>query len=305
VQVQAFAALFFQEWHFETINEQTIFEALLAPVECPEDIEIKKYFPEKTCVFMLLLADCIQCTIAELDLGNGEQVILGTEKFLAMGCPPVAPLSIITLAYLESQRLGYENCKKGMRRLIDDLFVDHDVIGEQKLRRVYPTYLELNYGEQGHFLDVQYVWSGGRFVYFPYIKPHATVPLNINSCHPWHTLRASAKNELRRLRKLCSEECFLPAWTTYWHTRYNLAGFSVEFLSNIEKEVQREKHSKRTHKNRDVNHIEVWRGTETGVIPLLRNTTKWNICKTWKVERSLLSLALKAHEKKKNGTPTV
>jgi len=300
-----FDALFFQEWHFETIDDQTIFEALLAPLDCPEDVEIKKYFPEKTCTFMILLAECIHCTIAELDLGNGDHVILATEKFLAMGCPPVAPLSIITLAYIESKHLGYESCKNGMRRLIDDICIDLDVIGEERLRSIYPAYLELNYGEQGHFLDVQYVWSGGKFAHYPYIKPHATVPLNANSCHPWHTLRASAKNELIRLRKLCSEERFIPAWTEFWRTRYNLAGYHMDFLSTIEHEVRNEKHSKSTIKQRDVSHVEVWRGTETGVIPLLRNATKMNVCKTWKVERSLLSLALKAHEKKKTGTSTV
>jgi len=254
---------------------------------------------------MILLAECIHCTIAELDIGNGERVILATEKFLAMGCPPVAPLSIITLAYIESKHLGYENCKNGMRRLIDDICVDLDVIDEERLRSIYPAYLELNYGEQGHFLDVQYVWSGGKFSHYPYVKPHATVPLNANSCHPWHTLRASAKNELRRLRKLCSEEEFIPAWTDYWRARYSLAGYSKEFLGIIEHEVLTKEHSKSMNKLRDVSHIEIWRGTETGVIPLLRNTTKMNVCKTWKVERSLLSLALKAHEKKKTGTSTV
>jgi len=216
-----------------------------------------------------------------------------------MGCPPVAPLSIITLAYLESQHIGYDKCKRGMRRLIDDIIVDLDIISEVELRSAYPTYLELNDGDKEHFLDVQYTWVENKFVHFPYVKPHVTVPLNVNSCHPWHILRSSVKNELHRMRKLCSDKSFILAWTKYWRTRYTLAGYNADFLSEIENEVEIGIKRARSNSGRGVNHVEVWRGTETGTASLLQRATQHQISKTWKVERSLLSLALKAHTEKK------
>jgi len=288
-----FSALFEMEWKFG-IDDQCIFDALMVEVDCPEDIYLKMYFPYKTCVFMLLLAECIHCTMAELDMGDKKRIV-ATEKFLAMGCPPVAPLSIITLAYLESKHIGYAKCAKGLRRLIDDIVVDQDVIDEHTLRSAYPPYLELNHGDPNHFLDVQFTWVGGKYVHYPYIKPYTTVPLNINSCHPWHILRAAAKNELSRMIRLCSETTFIPAWTKYWRTKYSLAGYSIEFLRTLEKEVAASQPHEKRMRESHVNHIETWRGTETGTARVIQIATGKRISKTWKVERSLLSLALKAH----------
>ena len=83
-------------------------------------------------LIVLLVAEGIRGTIATLDLGDEERII-GTNRFLAMGCPPVAPLSIITLAYLEIKQHGKQKCELGMRRLIDDIIVDLNVISEKSL----------------------------------------------------------------------------------------------------------------------------------------------------------------------------
>jgi len=294
-----FSALYEMNWNFGVIDDQSIFDALLTPCHCPDDIEIKKYFPNQTNVFMLLLASCINNTIADLDMGNGEVHILGTEKFLAMGCPPVAPLSIVTLAYLEEQKFGREKCKRGLRRLIDDIIVDRSVIDESLLRSAYPSYLELNEGDRGHFLDVQYVWAGGKFMHYPYIKPNATIPLNAMSCHPGHVLRASVKNELARMMKLCSHNAFVPAWKAYWFTKYELAGFSRDLLRRIEYEFSNNNSKQIKVADRGVNHVEVWRGLETETDRHLRVHSQRHVSQTWKVERSLLSLALSAHKAKK------
>ena len=98
-----------------------------------------------------------------------------------MGCPPVAPLSIITLAYLEQKTFGLENCKRGLRRLIDDIIVDLSIVNESQLRSAYPSYLELNQGDRGHFLDVQYVLGWKRIYAFPIHKPerHNTPKCNV------------------------------------------------------------------------------------------------------------------------------
>lgn len=294
-----FSSLYEMNWNFGIIDDQTTFDALMTPCECPEDVEIKKYFPNQTNVFMLLLATCINNTIADLDMGNGEVYILGTEKFLAMGCPPVAPLSIIALAYLEQKAFGRENCIRGLRRLIDDIIVDLSVVNESLLRSAYPSYLELNHGDRGHFLDVQYVWAGKAFMYFPYVKPHATIPLNAMSCHPWHVLRASVKNELYRLMRLCSHNVFRPAWRSYWYTKYERAGYSREWLSRIDFELSMKNSIPKTKvEDRGVNHVEVWRGVETDTVRQLRVHSQRNLSKAWKVERSLLSLALSAHKAK-------
>jgi len=245
---------------------------------------------------MLLLAECIFCTIAELDLGHGKKVLVSTAEFLAMGCPPVAPLSIIALAYLEHSCLGAERCTLGLRRLIDDIIIDTSIISESELRAIYPSYLELNEGDKGHFLDVAYTWCGDRFVTFPFIKPFTTIPLNANSCHPWHVLRASVKNELRRLLGLCSESCFEEPWVLYWRVRFLAAGYGRGFLDRIETEVRnpvKRVHVKKVHV---VNHVETWMGTNTRTAASLSKTTMRNVSQVWKVQQSLLSMALRAHE---------
>ena len=74
----------------------------MVTVQIPDEICFKEAPHSgtgETTVFMLLLAECIFCTVEELDLGRNKKVLGCTADFLAMGCPPVAPLSIITLAY--------------------------------------------------------------------------------------------------------------------------------------------------------------------------------------------------------------
>jgi len=288
-------------WKFDDVTDEIIFKALMAPVKVPEELdccEVLNCGTGITYVFMLLLAECIHVTIAELDLGE-KKVLVATEKFLAMGCPPVAPLSIISLAYLEAERIGYAKCAKGMKRLIDDIIIDLDIISEAELRAAYPSYLKLNHGDVGHFLDVSYAWVGNKFVTFPYVKPFMTVPLNANSCHPWQLLRATVKNELRRLMKLCSETEFRAAWVGYWRTRFRLAGYSDHLLSAIETEVFGLRRIKAPRAECDVNHIEMWAGVDTKTNRILMRRSNKSVRQTWRVGTSLLSMALKAHERQK------
>jgi len=91
---------------------------------------------------MLLLAEC---THYYGRARKKKKQIVATEMFLAMGCPSVAPLSIIKpSAYLESKHVGYTKCTKGLRRIINDivLVVDHNIpiistidLGEKGERR--------------------------------------------------------------------------------------------------------------------------------------------------------------------------
>jgi len=298
-----FSALHEMEWLFENDDDRIIFEALMTPVEIPADLCYKSIFrcggTNQTYVFCLILAECIFCTIAELDIGHDRRVLVSTADFLAMGCPPVAPLSVITLACLEARKIGFERCVKGMRRLIDDIIIDTSYITEEELRSVYPGYLELNHGDKGHFLDVTYVWVGSRFITYPYIKPHTTIPLNIHSCHPFHILRATAKNELARLMKLCSEEQNRDSWSSFWKAKYTAAGYSMRLLWQIEEEVRYSPRLIRTkNQPRYVNHVETFVGTETRTSKILSSVSGRPVAQTWKVCPSLLSMALKAHDKK-------
>jgi len=299
-----FSALLEWDWKERLLSEsdKIIFEALMVPISVPDDLVYQHVFRSSvnyTNVFCLLVAECIVHTIAELDMGRGKKIIVITDEFLAMGCPPVAPLSVITLAYLESQKIGYDKCVKGMRRLIDDIIIDENIIPEELLRSAYPDYLELNYSERGHFLDVSYAWIGDRFMTFPFIKPHTTIPLNINSCHPFHVLRAAAKNELVRILKLCSENENKKAWSEFWRAKYYAAGYNIRMLFRIEAEVSSQTIRMKCSKAvREVNHIETFIGTETKTGRSLSFLTKRKVSQTWRVGPSLLSMALKAHERK-------
>jgi len=268
-------------------------------VQIPDNICFKDVIRSstgETTVFMLLLTECIFCTIAELDLGRQNKVLVSTADFLAMGCPPVAPLSIISLAYLEFTKLGAAKCTLGLRRLIDDIIIDTDVIAEYELREIYPSYLELNHGDKGHFLDVSYAWWGDRFVTYPYVKPYTTIPLNAHSCHPWHILRATVKNELSRLLGLCSESVFEEPWVDYWREKFTSAGYGRCLLDKIESEVRCPIKRIRIKKERTTNHVETWLGTNTTTAATLSKSLNKEISQTWKVQPSLLSMALKAHE---------
>lgn len=86
-----FSALMEMPWHFKNPSDDIIFKALSTTVDVPDSIcfkEVLRCGAGQTSVFMLLLAECIFCTIAELDLGRGKKVLVSTAEFLAMGCPP-------------------------------------------------------------------------------------------------------------------------------------------------------------------------------------------------------------------------
>lgn len=281
------------EWHFDDPQDELIFTALRSIVDIPESTGLRDLIGARSSIFLLLLADQIQRTIAVLDI-DGIDNILCTSKFLAMGCPPVAPLSIITLAYLEIRCLGKERCKLGMKRYIDDIIVDLDIIPEDLLRSAYPSYLTLNCADSHHFLDVSFYHNGARFETWPYVKELAVVPLCYFSAHPTHTIRAAAKNELVRLMKRTTLLEAKPAWAEFWFVKYSHAQYPANMLRNMLKEVIADTRTLRDAVPRGVNHVETWRGvpTETG--------RDFRVCQTlvstaWRAAPSLLSIALKAH----------
>ena len=244
-----------------------------------------------------MVAECIRGTLATLDLGDEEKII-GTNRFLAMGCPPVAPLSIITLAYVEVKQHGREKCEIGMRRLIDDIIVDLDIISETNLYAAYSkhSYLELNVADYDHFLDVRFTWNGERHITYPYIKEFAVVPLNYFSNHPQHTIRAAAKNELMRLMGLINIDSAKPDWVEYWNTKYSMAQYPSNILRNILLEVISGTRLLREKEERGVNNIETWRGAHTGVDKSLTKETGFKVDTAWKVSTTLMSMALKMHK---------
>lgn len=292
------AALSEMPWDkmLQNTDDKVIFKSLMQVTKVPDHMK-SDLRSDTDYIFVILMMECVRQTLAILDTGKHD-LIIATSRFLAMGCPPVAPLSIITLAYLESRKLGFDKCTKGMKRLIDDIIIDTSVISEVELRSCYPTYLQLNPAENGQFLDVQYVWNGSAFATWPFIKPHVTIPLNYNSFHPYHTIRAAAKNELLRLTNLVSLPQAKYHWVHYWFVKYSAAEYPESLLLKLIKETNRGRTLKEA-KQRDINHMELWRGCDTraGQRMTARMQNK-SICTAWKVGESLMTMALKAHSKR-------
>ena len=282
------------KWVFDDPVLHVTMEAMLRIVRVPDGLQ--RLVGNRARLIVVIVAELVQQTIAQLDLGD-DIVTVTTSKFLAMGCPPVAPLSIITLGYLEREKIGPDRCTRGMRRLIDDIVVDLDVISEIELRSIYPRYLTLNNAEIDHFLDVAFTWNGEKFLTWPYIKLHATIPLNFMSQHPPHTLRAAAKNELNRLLGLTNMSSVTDAWVEFWWTKYSLAGYTAELLGRILREVIVDVPTKRADRERGVTHVETWSGVKTSSAKLIAKSAKRACSTAWSVEPTLMSMALKAHLK--------
>ena len=284
-------------WKFPDEEFRILFTAMMTNVTVPVDSGLRSILGNKTKLIILLLGECVRCTIAELDLGE-KTIIVATTKFLAMGCPPVAPLSIITLGLLEINHIGYDRCVRGLGRLIDDITCDHDIISEKELRAAYPPYLTLNYADDNHYLDLAYSWDGEKFATWPYVKPYVTVPLSFFSQHPYHTLVAAAKNELKRFIGLTSVDEAVPAWVEYWFKRYELASYPTELLTKILRQIIHELPTQRLDKDRGINHVEKWRGVKTSTAKQISKETKCKVSTAWSVEQALLGVALKAHMKR-------
>ena len=281
-------------WHFDDPADKIIFTALRTIVTVPSTGGLQEMIGKRSSIFLLLLADQIQHTYATLEVDN-KDTILRTSLFLAMGCPPVAPLSIITLAYLESRHIGKERCTHGMKRYIDDIFIDTMIISEELLRSAYPKYLTLNTADSHHFLDVTIYHDGNKHVTWPYIKEFAIVPLCYFSAHPYHTIRAAAKNELVRLLKRTTLTSAKPAWVEFWFCKYSHAKYPTTLLRNLIKEVIAGPDTTREKLPRGINHVETWRGTKTNSARDFTKYTGNKVATAWKAAPSLLSIALKAH----------
>lgn len=283
--------------------DNIVWKALTIPTDVPDELkETKEILGDFARLIVIITTELVRETMAKIDVGKGITKIVGTDSFLAMGCAPVAPVSILTLAHLETHHIGAEKCAKGMRRLIDDIVVDTDIITEEELRKAYPNYLELNAADEDHFLDVRINWSGRRWCTYPYIKPFATVPLNVNSCHPWTTLRAAAKNELLRMWKLCSHKGMRPQWTQFWYSRYKLADYNEEILRSILKEAISGVKTEKVSKERGINHVETWRGSRSPTDSVLTEKCNVKFSTAWKCGTTLMSMALKAHKQQYNNS---
>jgi len=311
------SALEHKKWDFGDDDDARIsFEMLMTTVTIPMSLMIEDILGDNPVrLFTLIIAFLVRHTIAKIHDGEDWRVVM-TFDFLAMGCPPVAPLSIITLAYLEEKALGATRCERGMRRLIDDIVLDEDIISEAQLRSIYPRYLTLNYADDNHYLDVSFKWTGKTYATWPYVKPNATIPLNFYTMHPIHTVRAVAENELRRLMTLCSDPQMRTHWAEFWYRKYSLADYPIGWLSKIlERYVSGRTKVRREGTPRDVNHIEKFRGVKTKAADYIDICVNWtrerlrrkplNIAAATSVETSLLRMALKeprASKERKTGS---
>lgn len=288
---------------FDDEMDKAAFEGLMTLTEVPPGLEHDGVqSPARLMTIMLMM--CVAETACEIDVDNEDWRLAGTHRFLAMGVAPVAPLSIITLAYLEQSSLGRERCTLGMRRLIDDIVVDHNVISEQELRSVYPRYLTLNVSDRDHFLDVSFHWNGQHFTRYPYIKEHAVIPLSFFTNHPYHTVLATARNELARIVKLCNNDSLVVIWVEFWFRKYRLAEYPESVLQRMIKDFARRTPTQRTTKNRGVNHVETWEGYNTLTATRLSTHFGLKCDVAWKVNKALVRIALRAHVKRTEKTGT-
>lgn len=279
-------------------DDDIIWRAVTAPVDTP--IALENIISGRAQFIVVVAAFVVKETIAALDIGD-HVAIVGTDSFLAMGSSPVAPISNIILAYLEFKQHGREKCESGMRRLIDDIIVDHNIITELDLRKAYPSYLTLNDSSDGHFLDVSFAYNGSGFDTWIYVKPFGVIPLNFNSCHPRHILIATARNELRRIMGRTSLKEARPAWAEYWFQKYTAADYPENVLSSMllefctgTKTIKARNFDKRAHI-----HIEKWRGTRSHTDRHLSERLKEKTVTAWSVGQSLQSLAFNATNRRK------
>lgn len=258
---------------FEDLHDETLFLGLLKPMTLQNSLFEPEHNLQSQPLSALTVFTymCAKSTIAVLESDENIFNIVKTTQFLAMGSPPVAPLSNITLAYLEFKRFGFDRCLNGMRRLIDDIALDESIISPKELFSAYPDYLTLNEAGNEHFLDVSFQKGTNSYHTWPYVKPFAIIPLNIASAHTQHTKIAAAKGELRRLLNLCSDKEMWPPWIDLWKLRYRIAGYDVDSLS---KNVLRDMNVKKEKRIRDHSgtlfHVETWNGCRTDTSTSLR-----------------------------------
>lgn len=283
---------------FDSSDDRAIWSDLMVEVFAPSfmtDIVGDTRIP----TIVMLTAFLVKDTIAVVDLGRMGTKIVGSSKFLAMGSCPVAPLSNITLGYLEQKRFGRKACIEGMRRLIDDIVIDEDYIKAERLRSAYPQYLTLNDAGGEHFLDVYWVLDGKRFLYWLYTKPYPTIPLNYHSCHPSHVKLAAAENELHRMLKRTNIDSAKRDWAVYWLVRYRLACYPEDVLMKFLQEAAQgwipQGRHKQHSEDRVIHHLERWRDVRTGTSGILSFIMAHEVRTTWKVGTAIKEMAFKSN----------
>lgn len=274
-----------------TINkdEQEMWNTCMKLIDTPHEL---KHLITDNRTTILLLSACITIrhTYAICELNDTQNVILYTDKFLAMGSCPVAPISNITLAYLEYKKLG-NKVFKGMRRLIDDITIDLSVITENELRSCYPQYLQLNEADNDHFLDVNMWFDSIQWQHSPYIKPFNIIPLNWDSGHTLHTKKAIALNELLRLCKLCSVKEERLIWTEFWYNKFIKANYPTNVLLKIIQKVTLSGKKNRSQQPNNFWHVETWYNTDIRTADIISKHTNTNVKTAWKGSKALNALA--------------
>lgn len=283
----------------KNMEDQHIWVKTKQVITVPEHLQ--QYIGKRAAVLVVLTTMCVAQTIATIDVGTEER-LLYTNDFLAMGVSPVAPLSNITLAYLEWKTLGRETCEIALKRFIDDIIIDEGFLKERSLRRIYEEgapYLTLNESTDGHFLDVSYYWNedNKEYAYWLYVKPYPTVPLNFYSNHPPKCKISAARNELKRILARTNIPSSNEEWTIWWYKRYRLALYPENVLLGIIRNVCEGWKWCETKKYYDRNvtrHVERWRGfqTETAEMTQFMTTrvtqTAWSVGQPLKVLGPLL-----------------
>lgn len=291
-------------FRFENEHDEVVLEGLLNPMEIPSDLYEHNFGDVKLSALTVMTYMCTKSTIAVCETSQDQFSIVKTTEFLAMGSSPVAPLSNITLAYLEYEKFGFEKCAKGMRRLIDDIAIDENVISRDSILSAYPPYLTLNDAGSEHFLDVSFLKTQSGYLTWPYVKPFAIIPLNIASFHTQHTKIAAAKGELVRLLNLCSDKRMWGPWIELWKLRYRAAGYAVDDLEkSVFKRFNRIHTKPAKTRNNTLFHVETWNGCNTFSAMKLREIMKTHFTDvtfetsmtSWAQNATLSGMLLKAN----------
>lgn len=262
--------------------------------------KLRKYglLPERCTLLEVLTAFTVQETVAVIT-STSKNVIVSTRDFLAMGVGTVAPLSNITLAYMECSALGQQRCTQGMRRLIDDIAADMTLITKEELYGIYPSYLTLNYGKKNVYLDVAFRRiERGRFYIFPNIKSPCAGIAAYESIHRNTGKNACALSELHRIAKLSQCESVYNAYRERHIQRLRVARFPehvVRRVMNLTWGQAKCKWGPRPEEtDAPFRHIQVMNDYDICIASMLRDTLP--CCKfitAWKKNGTLASISKK------------
>lgn len=223
---------------YENSKQPMVTKPFLETMQIPSWISWAFPMRSSATLLEIMVAYVIRETIFLAPTKEGPKVFITTEC-LAMGAAPVCPVSNIVLAVMEARKHGDDVCEQAIRRFVDDVAMDGNLLHDRELRSAYPSYLTLNETEEGSFLDLNFrQWRGKKctrhVVYWPHLKtPIPSLP-HYTTAHRAATKRAMLHNELSRIARRCSHREFYPHFRDVVLKRFRKAAYPDKMLRQYE-----------------------------------------------------------------------